>query len=57
MFTAVLLAWRALSQNSELGGSAAAGLHAAGNTMRRGGRRPSYCGKDDVYCIIEEYYY
>jgi len=56
---AALLAWRALSQNSGLGDGPAAGSHGVGNAMGRGGRRPSsgHCGKDDIYCIIEEYYY
>lgn len=59
MFTAALLAWRALSQNSGYGDGAVAGSHGGGSGTGRGGRRPSsgYCGKDDIYCTIEEYYY
>ena len=60
--TATMLAWRALSQNSGVGMGGEMGLSTTTQPARSGdvgrsGKRPNYCGKDDVYCIIEEYYY
>jgi len=59
---ATMLAWRALSQNSGLGTSGEMGLStttqpAGSGDGGRSVKRPNYCGKDDVYCIIEEFYY
>ena len=61
--TATMLAWRALSQGSVLGTGGEMGLStttqpagSGGNSVRNA-NRPNYCGKDDVYCVVEEYYY
>lgn len=57
---AVMLAWRAISQNTGIGTEI--GMSTASQTVQRskgatGRGAASYCGKDDLYCMIEEYYY
>ncbi|KAF9009057.1 hypothetical protein BDQ17DRAFT_97577 [Cyathus striatus] len=49
---AILVGWRALRQSGESG--AVQGLSAGG---RRNSRPYGLCSDDDVYCVVEEYFF